>query len=107
MGRGHTDMSLLSGTVGGVVRVPGLRSAVQPYATAAFGLGRIGSAIKVSGNVPPLPEKGPTTREKVASAGLGLETALGGRATLFTEARYLRVGPALRFVPLGVGVRVH
>jgi hypothetical protein len=39
------------------------------------------------------------------NAGLGFETAIADRASLFVEARYQRIAPGAQFVPVRVGFR--
>jgi hypothetical protein len=98
------SMGMLTGTANVVLRVPGLRSAVQPYAMGGAGLFR--QRVRLTSTTTTYDGSSVRTLRGV-DAGLGLEAALA-RVTLFTEARYERIGPGpLRFVPLSLGFRLH
>jgi hypothetical protein len=100
-------MSVASASANVVARVPGLHSAVQPYALAGMATYRLQSYITEFeapidipiGSFKPGHVHG-------AQLGLGLDAPVG-RARAFAEVRYERVGPYLRIMPVGVGVRIR
>jgi hypothetical protein len=106
IGDAHSSVGLLSGTAGLVLRVPNLRTAVRPYALAGVGSYWVHEhgTVRFDGTGP-APWNRWTRRLNGLEAGLGLEAPLA-HVVVFAEARYQRVGPALRFVPISVGLRL-
>lgn len=105
LGQLRTRVTFLSGSAGLIVRIPNLRSVVQPYALAGATTFRAQSRLTSSGGLSIGPmTTGPVVRSHGFNAGLGLE-APAGQARIFVEARYMRVSNGVGQLPLSVGVK--
>jgi hypothetical protein len=106
VGRLTMATSIVSAGASVVVRVPGLRSAVQPYALAGVAAYRLRPHLTSSDGASFVFPDSPVVRNYGNTFGLGLDAPVG-RASAFAEARYERVGDNLRLVPLSLGVRIR
>jgi hypothetical protein len=106
VGRLTTTTSIVSAAASLVARVPGLRSAVQPYALAGVAAYRLRPHLASSSGASFVFPDSPSIRNYGSTFGLGLDAPVG-RASAFAEARYERVGDNLRLVPLSLGVRIR
>jgi hypothetical protein len=98
------DTRLASTIASAVVRPP-VHSPVQPYALLGIGVSRLRTHWRGEGADVASGSSDPRW-ESNASAGLGIDARVG-RAVLFAEARYQRVSPAVRLMPLSIGVRAR
>lgn len=99
----HVDVLAASANV--VARVPAIQSRVQPYAIAGVTAFRMQSRVFQASD----PSLSVTSTKSVEhqfspNIGLGMDAPLG-RAQLFVEARYARMGPVIGLLPISLGIK--
>lgn len=108
VGQMQRSDAMYSAAASVVLRWPGLRTAVQPYALAGGGSYWVrSSAVLPSLLSQSAPQSASMTMRTTGfTAGAGVETPVR-RAILFGEVRYQQFGQApMRFVPVNVGLRL-
>lgn len=107
-GDGYVNTRLYSASASFVLRIPNLRSPLQPYVLGGFSSYWLHQHLSFNGPDNPLPNGSysSTNRMNGTQTGFGLELLMS-RVTLFAEERFEHVGPApLRFTPISAGFRL-
>ena len=99
----HVDV--MAASANAVARLPALRSRVQPYAIAGVTAFRTKSRVfQASGPSLSVGEYQSVRHQFSPNVGLGVDAPLG-RAQLFVEARYARMGPVIGLLPISLGIK--
>lgn len=99
----HVDV--MAASANAVARLPALRSRFQPYAIAGVTAFRTKSRVfQASGPSLSVDAYATVQHQFSPNIGLGVDAPLG-RAQLFVEARYARMGPVIGLLPISVGMK--
>ncbi len=99
----HVDVIAASANV--VARLPEMPSRVQPYAIAGVTAFRTQARVfQASGPALSVTSDKSVLHQFSPNVGLGVDAPLG-RAQLFVEARYARMGPVIGLLPISLGIK--